>query len=107
MYTYGGIENVFYTVRQKIIMQAKKYPKLKSKKKMQIIRDSFNECNITKAICDKDYKYFSKLNTVDGLICIGKFSRLEIKSFINICSNIVFLDLEVDEFNITSLSMDF
>ena len=66
MYTYGGIENDFYTVRQKI-MQAKKYPKLKSKKKMQIIRDSFNECNITKAICDKDYKYFSKLNRSGGI----------------------------------------
>ena len=65
-----------------------------------------NNINILRVFPD-DSEYFSKLNTVDGLICIGKFSRLEIKSFINICSNIVFLDMAVDEFNITSLSMDF
>lgn len=54
-----------------------------------------------------DSENFSKLNDVDGLICIGKFSREEIKNFIDICNNIVFLDMAVDEFNITSLSMDF
>lgn len=65
-----------------------------------------NNINILR-VFPGDLEYFSKLNTVDGLICIGKFSRLEIKNFINICSNIVFLDMTVDEFNITSLSMDF
>lgn len=65
-----------------------------------------NNINILR-VFPGDSEYFSKLNTVDGLICIGKFSRLEIKNFINICSNIVFLDMAVDEFNITSLSMDF
>lgn len=54
-----------------------------------------------------DSENFSKLNEVDGLICIGKFSRQETRNFINICNNIVFLDMAVDEFNITSLSMDF
>lgn len=47
------------------------------------------------------------LKGVDGLICIGKFSKSEVQQFINICSNIVFLDMPVPDFNITSLSMDF
>lgn len=55
----------------------------------------------------EDLDSLSKLNEVDGLICIGKFSRQEINEFIDICNNTVFLDMAVDEFNITSLSMDF
>lgn len=47
------------------------------------------------------------LKDVDGLICIGKFSNAEIRQFIKLCSNIVFLDMPVHDFNITSLSMDF
>ena len=50
---------------------------------------------------------FENLKDVDGLICIGKFSRYEVQQFIDICSNIVFLDMPVHDFNITSLSMDF
>lgn len=49
----------------------------------------------------------ARLENVDGLVCIGKFSKEEVKEFINICSNIVFLDMPVEEYNITSLSMDF
>lgn len=65
-----------------------------------------NDINILR-VFPGDSENFLKLNEVDGLICIGKFSRQEIKNFINICNNIVFLDMAVDEFNITSLSMDF
>ena len=65
-----------------------------------------NKINILR-VFPGDSENFSKLNEVDGLICIGKFSRQEIKNFIDICNNIVFLDMAVDEFNITSLSMDF
>lgn len=49
----------------------------------------------------------SKLSGIDGLICLGKFSDKEVSSFIKICSNIVFLDMPVENHNITSLSMDF
>ena len=65
-----------------------------------------NSINILR-VFPEDSVSFSKLHEVDGLICIGKFIRKEIKNFIDICSNIVFLDMAVDEFNITSLSMDF
>lgn len=49
----------------------------------------------------------SRLKHVDGLICIGKFSQKEVQEFISICQNIVFLDMPVEEYHITSLSMDF
>ena len=47
------------------------------------------------------------LQGVDGLICIGKFSHEEVQKFMNICPNIVFLDMPVLDFNITTLTMDF
>ena len=47
------------------------------------------------------------LQGVDGLICIGKFSHEEVLKFIDICPNIVFLDMPVFDYNITTLTMDF
>lgn len=47
------------------------------------------------------------LQGVDGLICIGKFSSEEILKFMKICQNIVFLDMPVSDYNITTLTMDF
>ena len=47
------------------------------------------------------------LKNVDGLVCIGKFSDKEIKTFIKISSNIVFLDRPIDKYKITSITMDF
>lgn len=49
----------------------------------------------------------SKLSGIGGLICLGKFSESEVASFIGICPNTVFLDMSVENYNITSLSMDF
>lgn len=47
------------------------------------------------------------LQGADGLICIGKFSHEEVQKFMNICPNIVFLDMPVLDYNITTLTMDF
>lgn len=47
------------------------------------------------------------LQDVDGLICIGKFSHEEALKFMDICPNIVFLDMPVLEYSITTLTMDF
>ena len=47
------------------------------------------------------------LKDVDGLVCIGKFCDREIRKFMNICKNIVFLDRPVDKYKITSITMDF
>lgn len=49
----------------------------------------------------------SKLSGIGGLICLGKFSESEVATFIGICPNTVFLDMPVENYNITSLSMDF
>ena len=47
------------------------------------------------------------LQGVDGLICIGKFSHEEVLKFMELCPNIVFLDMPVLDYNITTLTMDF
>ncbi len=54
-----------------------------------------------------DSNYLDMLRGCDGIICLGKFAQEEVKSFIEICSNIVFLDMRVEQYNITSLTMDF
>ena len=41
------------------------------------------------------------LKGVDGLICIGKFSKPDVQQFMEICQNIVFLDMPTYNFNIT------
>ena len=61
---------------------------------------------ITRAF-QSDTASIATLQDVDGLICIGKFSSEETQKFINICSNIVFLDMPVLDHNITTLTMDF
>lgn len=65
-----------------------------------------NAISITRAF-RSDPDTIRTLQGVDGLICLGKFSNSEIEEFIKLCSNIVFLDMPVSDFNITSLSMDF
>lgn len=54
-----------------------------------------------------DASSIETLQDVDGLICIGKFSDEEIRKFMGICGNIVFLDMPVQDYQITTLTMDF
>lgn len=54
---------------------------------------------------DKDYT--ESIKNVNGLICIGKFSSEEIDDFYRICPNVVFLDMEIKDYNISTLTMDF
>ena len=65
-----------------------------------------NVISITRAF-RSDPDTIRSLQGVDGLICLGKFSNAEITQFMNLCKNIVFLDMPVADFHITSLSMDF
>lgn len=48
-----------------------------------------------------------RLKNVNGLICLGKFSNEDADMFAECCNNIVFLDMQVENRAITSLSMDF
>lgn len=54
-----------------------------------------------------DANYLEVLKNVNGLICIGKFSKEEVTQFIQICRNIVFLDMAVNNYEITTITMDF
>lgn len=54
-----------------------------------------------------DVNYMEQLENVDGLICIGKFSYGEVKKLIKVSKNIVFLDMEVEEYSVTTFSLDF
>lgn len=54
-----------------------------------------------------DLNYTEQLQNVDGLICIGKFGDKEIKKLKKISKNIVFLDMSVADYSVTSFSLDF
>jgi LacI family transcriptional regulator len=54
-----------------------------------------------------DANYMEHLKDVDGLICVGKFSKDEVEQFIDICRNIVFLDMWIENDHVTTLTMDF
>ena len=54
-----------------------------------------------------DVDYTEILKNVDGLVCVGKFSRQEVRQFIAICKNTVFLDMTVNNYGITTVTMDF
>lgn len=47
------------------------------------------------------------LSTVDGLICIGKFSREEIAEFRKITDHLIFIDMNIDRIYVNSLVLDF
>lgn len=54
-----------------------------------------------------DVDYMNQLQGVDGLMCIGKFSKKEVNCLMEITSNIVFLDMTVEEYAVTTFSLDF
>ncbi|MCH1982062.1 LacI family DNA-binding transcriptional regulator [Ruminococcus sp. OA3] len=54
-----------------------------------------------------DLGYADQLKGVDGLICIGKFSEKEIEYFRNITDSILFLDMTVDNIDISTITLDF
>lgn len=67
---------------------------------------SKNNINIVRTF-KTDVNYMEALNDVDGIICLGKFSKQEVENLRNLNSNIVFLDMIVENIEITSISLDF
>ena len=51
--------------------------------------------------------YMDYLENINGLICIGKFSKKEVKELKRISKNIVFLDMPVADYSVTSFTLDF
>ena len=53
-----------------------------------------------------DVNYMDYLENINGLICIGKFSKKEVKELKRISKNIVFLDMPVADYSVTSFTLD-
>jgi len=54
-----------------------------------------------------DVNYSEALKDADCMICIGKFSQEEIDSLVQLNDSILFLDMPVDDPDITTITMDF
>ncbi|MBO4242557.1 MAG: LacI family DNA-binding transcriptional regulator [Clostridiales bacterium] len=53
---------------------------------------------------DSDYR--SVLEGLDGLVCVGKFSKSDTEELISLNSNIVFLDMAVSHPEVTTITID-
>lgn len=65
-----------------------------------------NKINIIRKF-KTDIDYLDALNDVDGIICIGKFSKQEIAELKSLTLNLIFLDMPVEDPDITSITLDF
>ena len=54
-----------------------------------------------------DLNYLESLESVDGIVCAGKFSSTEIRQFTGLTKNIIFLDMPVADINISTITLDF
>lgn len=54
-----------------------------------------------------DVNYMDTLKQVDALVCVGKFSTDEIRQFCEITSSIIFLDMPIDDINVSTITLDF
>ena len=54
-----------------------------------------------------DANYRETIEHLDGLICIGKFSVKETRELIAVCENIIFIDMSVDNREVSTLTIDF
>lgn len=53
-----------------------------------------------------DPDYYEKLKSVNGLICIGKFSKTEIAEFRKITDRVIFIDMFMDKIYVNTIVMD-
>ncbi len=54
-----------------------------------------------------DVNYMNSLKNLDALICVGKFSKEEILRFRETTPSIIFLDMPIDDMNISTITLDF
>lgn len=62
---------------------------------------------LVKRTFKNDLDYLSNLHDIDGLICIGKFSKKDIEQFRNIHENVIFVDMMVDHITQNCVVLDF
>ena len=49
-----------------------------------------------KRVFKTDVDYLNQLEDIQGLVCIGKYSQEDIETYKKICSNVIFLDMNID-----------
>ncbi|MFI3284292.1 MAG: LacI family DNA-binding transcriptional regulator, partial [Erysipelotrichaceae bacterium] len=54
-----------------------------------------------------DNDYLSKLSQVEGLICIGKFSKHDVSEFRKLTDRVIFVDMFLDKIFTNSIVLDF
>lgn len=54
-----------------------------------------------------DSKDLTNLKQADGLICIGKFDIKDVNRLKKICKNVMFIDMEVDDDKISTITLDY
>lgn len=54
-----------------------------------------------------DIDYISSLEGIDGLVCIGKFSHSDMNRFKNLCTNLIYLDMNIDPIHECNIVLDF
>lgn len=58
-------------------------------------------------VYQSDISYLDQLQTVDGLICIGKFSQSDIQSFKKLTKRIVIIDMNLNPISACHIVLDF
>lgn len=60
-----------------------------------------------KRVFQTDIDFLSSLDSIDGLICIGKYSKQDMNSFKKVCSNIIYLDMNINPITECNIVLDF
>ena len=60
-----------------------------------------------KRVFKTDVDYLNQLEDIQGLVCIGKYSQEDIETYKKICSNVIFLDMNIDPIHECCILLDF
>ena len=60
-----------------------------------------------KRVFKTDIDYLNQLEDIQGLVCIGKYSQEDIETYKKICSNVIFLDMNIDPIHECCILLDF
>lgn len=60
-----------------------------------------------KRVFQTDFDYLNSLEGIEGLVCIGKYSQKDMGMLKKICSNIIFLDMNIDPITECNIILDF
>ncbi len=71
------------------------------------VENTLNKNNTEIVRFFKDELDLRQFQNVDGLICIGKFSKEEITTFRKTTDNLIFIDMNPDRINVSYVTLDF